>query len=78
MRISLVGENVIMRLRCEGATFNPVEWYMERKSVLSPEDFMMDECFGMKVVEKLVTDVKYTNNFGANNLIITMGNKKAK
>ena len=78
VRISLVGENVIMRLRCEGATFNPVEWYMERKSVLSPEDFMMDECFGMKVVEKLVTDVKYTNTFGANNLIITMGNKKSK
>ena len=75
VRISLVGETVVMRLRCEGATFNPVEWYRERKSVLSPEDFMMDECFGMNVVEKLVRDVKYTSTFGVNNLIISMGAK---
>ncbi len=76
VRISLVGEEVLIRLRCEGATFNPVEWYFEKKRTLSPEDFMMDESFGMNVVEKLVHDVKYTNTFGVNNLIVTMGAKK--
>lgn len=76
VRISLVGEDVVMRMRCEGATFNPVEWFLEKKATLAPEDFMMDEAFGMNVVEKLVTDVKYTSTFGVNNLIITMGTKK--
>ena len=78
LRISLVREEVLIRMRCEGATFNPVEWYIRQKSTLSPEDFMMDESFGMKVVEKLVHDVKYTSTFGVNNLIVTMGGKTAK
>ncbi len=75
VRISLVQEEVVMRMRCEGAMFNPVEWYAERKRKLSPEDFMMDESFGMNVVDKLVHDVKYTSTFGVNNLIVTMGGK---
>ena len=75
VRISLVEEKVLMRLRCEGATFNPIEWYREKKEKLSPEEFMEDECFGMNVVEKLVNDVKYTSIFDVNNLIVTMGGK---
>jgi len=77
VRISLVNEEVLIRMRCEGAMFNPVEWYIQRKHRLSPEDFMMDECFGMNVVDRLVYDVKYTNTFGVNNLIVTMGSGKA-
>ena len=76
VRISLVKEDIVMRLRCEGAMFNPLEWYSEKKKKLSPEDFMMDEAFGMNVVDKLVHNVKYTNTFGVNNLIVTMGTKK--
>lgn len=77
IRISLVSEKVLMRMRCEGAIFNPVEWYQEKKRTLSEEEFMMDECFGMGVVENLVRDVKYTSIFGVNNLIVTMSDKKA-
>ncbi len=75
LRISIAGEDVLMRMRCEGATFNPIEWYAERKEKLSPEDFMMDEAFGMNVVDKIVSDVKYNSTFGVNNLIVTMGGK---
>lgn len=75
VRISIVKEKVLMRLRCEGATFNPIEWYYDRKQSLSPEEFMEDESFGMKVVDKLVNDVKYTSVFNVNNLIVTMGEK---
>ena len=78
VRISLVRENVLVRMRCEGVTFNPIEWYMERKAALSPEELMADESFAMNVVEKLVSDVQYTSTFGVNNLIVTMGsNQKA-
>lgn len=76
VRISLVQEKVLMRMRCEGAIFNPVEWYLEKKSTLSPEDFMIDDCFGMGVVENLVSDVKYTSTFGVNNLIVAMADEK--
>ncbi|MBR1876438.1 MAG: hypothetical protein IJ805_04965 [Lachnospiraceae bacterium] len=51
VRISLVRENVLVRMRCEGVTFNPIEWYMERKAALSPEELMADESFAMNVVE---------------------------
>ena len=64
-----------MRLRCGGASFNPIDWYNERKATLSLEEFMEDESFGMKVVEKLVKDVRYTNLFDVNNLIVAMGSE---
>ena len=75
VRISLVGAKVLMRLRCGGASFNPIDWYNERKATLSLEEFMEDESFGMKVVEKLVKDVRYTNLFDVNNLIVAMGSE---
>ena len=75
VRISLVGPKVVMRMRCGGASFNPIDWYNERKATLSPEEFMEDECFGMKVVEKLVKEVRYTNLFEVNNLIVAMGSE---
>ncbi len=73
IRISLVEERVLMRMRCEGAAFNPIEWYLEKKRRLSPEELMEDECFGMNVVEKLSNDVKYSSMFDVNNLIVSMG-----
>ena len=76
IRISLVDESVLMRMRCGGNAFNPIDWYNERKASLSAEEFMEDESFGMKVVEKLVNEVKYTSLFDVNNLIVAMGAKK--
>ncbi len=76
VRISLVAEKVLIRLRCGGAVFNPIDWYNERKATLSPEEFMEDESFGMNVVEKLVNEVRYTTLFDVNNLIVAMGSKK--
>ena len=75
VRISLVARKVLIRMRCAGTTFNPIDWYHEKKATLSPEDFMEDESFGMNVVEKLVNDVRYTNLFDVNNLIVAMGAK---
>ena len=72
VRISLAEGKVLMRLRCEGATFNPIEWYRDRKERLTPEELMEDECFGMNVVDRLVNDVKYSSIFDVNNLIVTM------
>ena len=76
VRISLVPERVLIRMRCAGLPFNPIDWYNERKATLSPEEFMEDESFGMNVVEKLVNDVKYTSMFEVNNLIVSMGAQK--
>ena len=76
VRISLVAERVLIRLRCAGATFNPIDWYNERKATLSPEEFMEDESFAMNMVEKLVNEVKYTSLFDVNNLIVAMGSGK--
>ena len=72
LRISLVEEEVVMRMRCPGTTFNPIEWFRDRKSKLSMEEFMEDESFGMNMVDKLVSRVKYSNVFDMNNLIVSM------
>ncbi len=73
IRISLVEEKVLLRMRCEGNAFNPIEWYLEKKRRLSPEELMEDESIGMNVVEKLSNDVNYTRMFDVNNLIVSMG-----
>ena len=76
VRICLVAERVLIRMRCAGIPFNPIDWYNERKASLSPEEFMEDESFGMNVVEKLANDVEYTRMFEVNNLIVSMGDKE--
>ncbi len=73
VRISLVGEKVVMRIRCEGRIFNPVAWYHDRKQRLTPEEFMDDDSFSMDVVDKVAKSVEYSNMFDVNNLIVTMG-----
>ena len=78
VRISLTSEEVIMRMRCGGTVFNPIEWFRNRKEKLSPEKFMEDECFGMNVVDKIANRVNYSNVFDMNNLIIYMGTGAAK
>lgn len=72
IRISILDNNVVMRLRCQGRIFNPIDWYKERKNNLPLEEFMEDESFGMGVVEKIATRVDYSNMFDVNNLIVTM------
>lgn len=78
VRISLTDDEVIMRMRCGGMIFNPIEWFRDRREKLSPEKFLEDESFGMNVVDKLARRVKYSNVFDMNNLIITMGTAAAK
>lgn len=78
VRISLVEEEVVMRMRCPGTTFNPIEWFRDRKSKLSMEEFMEDESFGMNMVDKIVSKVKYSNVFDMNNLIVSMVRAEGK
>ena len=76
LRISLVKNSVVMRLRCMGRIFNPIAWYEKKKAMLTPEKFLEDESFGMNVVEKVVNSVNYSKIFDVNNLIITMGDEE--
>ena len=78
VRISLTSSEVIMRMRCGGMIFNPIEWFRDRKEKLSPEKFLEDESFGMNVVNKLVKDFKYSSVFEMNNLIISMAAEAGK
>lgn len=72
VRISLTEKEVIMRMRCGGRIFNPIEWFRDRKEKLGPEKLMEDESFGMNVVERMADRVFYSNVFEMNNLIIYM------
>ena len=72
IRISIVGKEVVIRLRCQGRIFNPIDWYKERKSSMPLEEFMADESFGINIVEKIASRVDYSNMFDVNNLIVTL------
>ncbi len=76
VKVTVIEDDVLMRLRCSGEVFNPIEWYYSKKNSMDPMDFMMDEAFSMNLVAKMVTDVKYTRTFGLNNLIVLINQKQ--
>jgi Na+-driven multidrug efflux pump/anti-sigma regulatory factor (Ser/Thr protein kinase) len=65
----VIGQNdIIMRIRNFGKSFNPVDYYHDTKN--TEEGF--DRTLGIAIILKMSRDVRYRTNFGVNNLIITI------
>lgn len=67
IRIVQNKESIIMRFRCGGSFFNPIDFYKKAVEKNAPE---IEECLGIKILLKLVTSMDYTTNLGLNNIII--------
>ena len=65
MRILIKEEEVILRLRDDCRSFNPVERY---KMTIEQEDVTKN--IGIRMVMKMCSDVKYLSTMNTNNLII--------
>lgn len=68
VKISVLRNTIIVRTRCGGEMFNPVTWFAHEEEI----DSDSEELFGMRMVDKMATDIRYTQLFGLNNVIVTM------
>ena len=72
LRILIVADSdvIILRVRCGGKLFNPVDY--ARKA--SPDEAL--EIMGVNMILKLAVSLDYRNTFGVNNTTIIIGNVK--
>lgn len=72
VRIFKNEEDVLIRVRCSGEVFDPVEWYREKTETLSEEELMFDDSLGMKLLTTLSKEITFSRTFGANNLVAVL------
>ncbi len=70
VRIFINDESAVLRIRCDGTVFDPIRWYRDKIKNMSPEDLLMDESLGMKMITKKAKSIDYLRTFGVNNLVI--------
>jgi hypothetical protein len=64
------GETVILRFRCDGKPFNPLEHYKKELAERGPAD--AGESLGLKMISKAAKKIDYTTSLGFNNIIVTI------
>jgi anti-sigma regulatory factor (Ser/Thr protein kinase) len=68
VRIMIIGERIVMRIRNLGKYFNPVEYYYENKDTEEGRE----KTLGIAMILKLAQETEYQETFGVNNLLITI------
>jgi Na+-driven multidrug efflux pump/anti-sigma regulatory factor (Ser/Thr protein kinase) len=68
VRLMIVGERIVMRIRNLGKYFNPVEYYYENKDTEEGREKTM----GIAMILTMAQKVEYQETFGVNNLLITI------
>ena len=68
VKVSVLRNTIIVRTRCGGEMFNPVTWFANEEET----DSDSEELFGMRMVDKMANDIRYTQLFDLNNVIVTM------
>ena len=72
VRIYVDRGGALLRIRCDGNMFDPIEWYKEKTSNMTPEELLDDDSLGMKMIVKKAKKITYQRTFGANNLVILL------
>lgn len=73
VKIFVRDDKVVMRFRCGGRKFNPLEYY--QSAMEKPDgsgDLDLDESTGLKLIAKMAKQVDYTTNLGLNNIVIRL------
>jgi putative MATE family efflux protein len=68
VRLMIIGERIVMRIRNLGKYFNPVEYYYENKDTEEGQERTM----GIAMILKMAQKAEYRETFGVNNLVITI------
>lgn len=73
VKIFVCDNRIVMRFRCAGRKFNPLEYYktaMDKPAAAGEID--IDESLGLKLISKMAKQVDYTTNLGLNNIVIKL------
>lgn len=72
LRILLHEDFFVLRIRYEGAMFNPIDYYNSKKSDSSDLDAMLElaDSLGIKMILDICDVVDYKTTFGINNLTV--------
>jgi Na+-driven multidrug efflux pump/anti-sigma regulatory factor (Ser/Thr protein kinase) len=62
------GKTIIMRIRCFGRRFNPVDYYYANRDTEAGRE----KTLGVAMILRMAEKVDYSETFGLNNLIITL------
>jgi Na+-driven multidrug efflux pump/anti-sigma regulatory factor (Ser/Thr protein kinase) len=68
LRLMIMPESIVLRIRNSGKHFNPVEYYYNIKDTEAGVDLTL----GIGMILKIARTVEYRKSFGINNLIITI------
>ncbi|MCI8478563.1 MAG: hypothetical protein HFE97_09525 [Oscillospiraceae bacterium] len=62
-------ETIVLRIRCSGTPFNPIDYYKTNRRE-NPDEF--DDSVGIQMIVKSALSVDYKSTFGVNNLTILL------
>ncbi len=69
VRIFKENEEILLRVRCGGEIFDPLNWYREKEKRLSKEELDEDSSLGIKLLMEYSKELNFFRTFGVNNLI---------
>ncbi|MCR5467636.1 MAG: ATP-binding protein [Lachnospiraceae bacterium] len=72
VRILKNGDDLVIRIRCDGNRFDPIQWYEEQRENLSADDLLVDSSLGIKMIKDISKEISFRWTFGYNNLIVVM------
>ena len=70
VRILMYKFGTILRIRCGGEIFDPMEWYREKRENMTAEELLDDDSLGIKMIEKKAKSIIFKRTLGVNNLIV--------
>jgi Na+-driven multidrug efflux pump/anti-sigma regulatory factor (Ser/Thr protein kinase) len=68
VRLMILGERIVMRIRNLGKYFNPVAYYYDNKDTEAGRE----QTLGIAMILKMAQKTEYQETFGVNNLLITI------
>ena len=70
VRIMIHKDGVLLRIRCGGVLFDPMEWYHKRKESMSKEELLADDTLGIRMIDEKAKSILFKRTLGVNNLIV--------
>lgn len=70
-------ETIVLRIRCSGAPFNPIDYYERHRQSAAGSGGLdlldsLDDSLGIAMIAAAASSVDYKTTFGVNNLTVTL------
>ena len=72
VRIKIDAEGIVLRIRCGGRIFDPIQWYNDHRATMSREELLGDDTLGIRLISRKAKEIKFKRTMGVNNLIVLL------